>query len=69
MDEFNLEGKEFIELDNLLKVKGLCDSGGVAKIAIAEGLVKVDGQVELRRRCKIRTGQVVEFEGRKIAVK
>lgn len=68
MDEFNLAGKEFIELDNLLKVMGLCDSGGVAKIAIAEGSVKVNGQVELRRRCKIRTGQVVEFEGRKIIV-
>lgn len=69
MSEFNLEGKEFIELDNLLKVMGLCDSGGVAKIAIAEGLVKVNGQVELRRRCKIRAGQVVEFEGQKITVK
>lgn len=69
MGEFQLEGKEFIELDNLLKVTGLSDSGGTAKIAIAAGLVKVDGQVELRRRCKIRTGQLVEFEDRKIIVK
>jgi ribosome-associated protein len=68
MSEFNLEGQEYIELNNLLKVMRVCDSGGAAKIAIAEGLVKVDGQVELRRRCKIRTGQVVEFEGQKISV-
>jgi ribosome-associated protein len=69
MDEFNLEGKEFIELDNLLKVMGLSHSGGSAKTAIAAGQVKVDGHVELRRRCKIRTGQLVEFEDRKVMVK
>ena len=69
MDEFNLDGQEFIELNNLLKVTGLCESGGTAKISIAEGLVMVDGQVELRRRCKIRTGQIVEFAGRKVTVK
>jgi ribosome-associated protein len=68
MGEFNLEGKAFIELDNLLKVMGLRDSGGSAKTAIAEGRVTVDGQVELRRRCKIRAGQLVEFEGHKIMV-
>ena len=47
MDEFKLEGKRFIELHNLLKVMGLCDSGGLAKKVIAEGHVKVDGHVEL----------------------
>lgn len=69
MDDFKLEGEEFIELDNLLKVTGLCDSGGLAKTVIAEGRVTVDGHVELRRRCKLRTGQVVEFEGHTIIVK
>ena len=69
MDDFKLEGREFIELNNLLKVTGLCDSGGWAKTVIAEGRVTVDGHVELRRRCKLRTGQVVEFEGHTIAVK
>ena len=68
MDDFKLEGKEFIELDNLLKVTGLCDSGGLAKTVIAEGRVTVDGHVELRRRCKLRTGQVVEFEGHTVVV-
>jgi ribosome-associated protein len=69
MEEFKLEGHEFIELNHLLKVMGLCASGGMAKAFIAEGRVKVDGNVELRKRCKIRSGQVVEFEGRYIFVK
>jgi ribosome-associated protein len=69
MEEFTLGSNEFIELNSLLKVMGLCDSGGVAKTAIAEGRVKVDGNVELRKRCKIRKGQIVEFEGHKIIVK
>lgn len=68
MDEFKLAGQEYIELNNLLKIMGLIDSGGMAKIVIAEGQVKVDGMVELRRRCKIRIGQKVEFQGRTIVV-
>lgn len=68
MEEFSLEGREFIELNNLLKIKGLCASGGMAKIMIAEGLVTVDGKVELRKRCKIRAGQVVVFDGHAIIV-
>ena len=68
MEEFDLEGREFIELNNLLKLTGLCPSGGAAKMMIAEGYVTVDGQVELRKRCKIRPGQVVEFEEQRIAV-
>lgn len=66
MEEFDLEGHAFIALNNLLKASGLCPSGGMAKMMIAEGLVSVDGRVELRKRCKIRPGQVVEFDGRKI---
>jgi len=68
VDEFKLENKEFIELHDLLKVMGLFDSGGMAKTAIAAGFVKVNGNVEFRKRCKIRTGQVVEFQNRKISV-
>jgi len=61
MESFDLAGHEFIELHNLLKVTGLCASGGEAKGVIAEGLVRVDGTVELRKRCKIHTGQRVEY--------
>jgi ribosome-associated protein len=67
--EFGLEGKEYIELSDLLKVTGVFDSGGMAKTAISEGLVTVDGRPELRRRCKVRTGQVVVYRNRAIAVK
>jgi ribosome-associated protein len=69
MEEFNLGNNEFIELNNLLKVMGLCDSGGIAKTVIADGRVRVNGNVELRKRCKVRKGQLVEFEGHKIIIK
>ncbi|GAB4486594.1 MAG: ribosome-associated protein YbcJ [Thermodesulfovibrionales bacterium] len=69
MEEFKLEGREFIELCDLLKVTGFCETGGMAKVAISSGLVKVDGVVELRKRCKVRSGSVVEFEGGTIRVK
>jgi ribosome-associated protein len=69
MTEFKLEGREYIELTDLLKVTGLLDSGGMAKAVISEGRVTVDGHQELRRRCKIRTGHIVGFEGRTIVVK
>lgn len=68
MQTFELQGHEYIELNNLLKVTGLCGSGGIAKLLIADGLVTVDGLVELRKRCKIRQGQVVEYDGHKISV-
>ena len=66
--EFKLEGEEFITLQALLKAAGLTDNGGAAKIAITSGLVLVDGEVEIRRGKKIRTGQVVTFEGNEVKV-
>lgn len=68
MEIFELHDREYIELNNLLKITGLCASGGIAKLLIADGLVTVDGQVELRKRCKIRQGQIVEFDGQSISV-
>lgn len=59
---------EYIELCNLLKLCQLVQTGGHAKIVISEGEVIVDGEVETRKRCKIRKGQVVEFEGEQIEV-
>ncbi|MBS1191202.1 MAG: RNA-binding protein [Rhodocyclaceae bacterium] len=57
---------EYIQLDQLLKATGLSDSGGAAHAAIADGLVRVDGLVETRKRAKLRPGQGVEFAGEKI---
>jgi len=59
---------EFIELFKLLKATGLCESGGMAKHAVSQAEVKVDGQVETRKACKIRKGQQVEFGGQTIIV-
>ena len=54
---------DHIQLDQLLKATGLCESGGAAHAAISEGRVKVDGEVELRKRAKLHPGQQVEFAG------
>lgn len=68
MENFDLDGREFVELCDLLKLTGIRASGGAAKMAIAAGQVTVDGQVELRKRCKIRPGQAVACEGWQIVV-
>ncbi|MEY8878161.1 MAG: RNA-binding S4 domain-containing protein [Leptothrix sp. (in: b-proteobacteria)] len=58
--ELALRG-DHIALDALLKATGLASSGGAARVLITDGLVRVDGQVELRKTCKLRAGQVVTF--------
>ncbi len=65
--DFELEG-EYVELNQLLKLAGLCDSGGAGKALVASGEVEVDGAVELRKTCKIRAGQVVSALGARIRV-
>ena len=54
---------EYIQLDQLLKATGFCESGGAAHAAISEGRVKVDGAVDTRKRAKLRPGQRVQFAG------
>lgn len=58
--EFQLIG-EFVELNQLLKMAGLCDSGGAGKALVAEGVVYVDGRLESRKTAKIRAGSVVSL--------
>ncbi|MBE0626310.1 MAG: RNA-binding S4 domain-containing protein [Burkholderiales bacterium] len=53
--------REFVQLNQLLKLTGLCDSGGAGKALVAGGGVAVDGNAELRKTCKIRVGQVVRL--------
>lgn len=50
---------EHIQLDQLLKTTGLCHSGGFAHSEIEAGKVLVDGQVESRKRAKLRPSQTV----------
>ena len=59
---------EYIKLDSLLKYAALLASGGEAKTVIAEGLVKVNGEVCTMRGKKLRAGDVVEFGGRTIEI-
>ncbi len=65
--DFELEG-EYVELNQLLKLAGLCDSGGAGKQMVASGAVRVDGIVELRKTCKIRAGQAVRVGDVEIVV-
>ena len=61
-ETFTLSG-DYIALCDLLKVCGVTDTGGLAKQFIAQGYVKVDGKMELRKACKIRVGQRVTGAG------
>ncbi|MEO8170491.1 MAG: RNA-binding S4 domain-containing protein [Oxalobacteraceae bacterium] len=64
---FTLAG-EYVELNQLLKLSGICDSGGAGKMLVAQGNVSVDGQIELRKTCKIRAGQMVSLGDVRIQV-
>ncbi len=50
--EFEIDG-DYIELFKLLKASGVCSTGGEAKILIDDGAVKVNGEIETRKRKKI----------------
>lgn len=66
--DFELDG-DFVELNQLLKLVGLAGSGGEGKQIVASGDVRVDGEVELRKTAKIRSGQTVELDGVRIRVR
>jgi ribosome-associated protein len=60
--------RDYIELNQLLKLVGLCDSGGAGKALVASGAVRVDGEVELRKTRKIRSGDRVSVGAVEIQV-
>jgi len=65
---FPLQGHPHVELNQLLKLCGLCDSGGAGKQLVAEGHVRVDGKPESRKTCKITVGQKVSLGDVQITV-
>ena len=67
MIQFKLEG-EFIPLIQLLKASGLVGSGGDAQTVVEDGLVKTNGEVEFRKRYKVRVGDIITFGENKIEV-
>ncbi|WP_225085344.1 ribosome-associated protein YbcJ [Pectobacterium colocasium] len=68
MTTFHLEKHPHVELCDLLKLLGWSESGAAAKLSIAAGDVTVDGQTETRKRCKIVTGQTVQFAGQTVKI-
>ena len=65
--DFELD-RDFVELNQLLKLTGIADSGGQGKAIVASGDVTVDGVVELRKTAKIRAGQIVRVGDAEIRV-
>lgn len=65
--DFELD-REHVELNQLLKLVGVCDSGGAGKVLVASGAVCVDGEVELRKTRKVKAGSVVTVHDVEIRV-
>ena len=66
--EFSLKEKEFIELNKLIKLLNIAESGGAANQMIIEGLVYRNNKIETRKRCKLRIGDVITIEDHSIKV-
>ena len=60
--------EDYIKLGQALKAAGLVDSGVEAKFVIQDGLVLVNGNVELQRGKKLVDGDIVDFEGHQIKI-
>jgi ribosome-associated protein len=69
MIEFELQGHEFIPLNNLLKLLSLVETGGEANLCIEDGRVMVNGAVEKQKRKKLRIGDKVVFNDQEIIIK
>ena len=61
--EFKIEG-DYIELIQLLKATGMASTGGHAKFIVGDGMVKRNGETELRKRAKLIPGDVVVIDGK-----
>lgn len=62
MDQLFEISDEYIELNKLLKASGLCVTGGQAKMAVEDSLVTVNGEIETRKRRKIKDGMIVNYD-------
>jgi len=67
MITFKVEG-DYIPMIQLLKATNLVETGGEAQIVVAEGEVKYNGEIDYRKRLKVKKGDLVEFRGTKIKV-
>lgn len=62
------EEEEFIKLGQALKKAGVVGSGVDAKMVIQDGLVEVNGEIELQRGKKLHGGEIVTFNGETIQI-
>ena len=67
-EDFFLENHPHIALNDLLKMTGVAETGGRAKLMVADGVISVNGEVELRKTAKIVAGSVVTGNGFEITV-
>lgn len=67
MEKFQIKG-EFITLQDLLKATDLVSSGGMAKAVIQQGEVAVNEDVVTQRGKKLRAGDIVTYDDRKILI-
>ncbi|QJD97170.1 RNA-binding S4 domain-containing protein [Mucilaginibacter robiniae] len=67
MIKFEVNG-DYILLIQLLKATGLVQTGGEAQIAVIEGKVKYNNQIDYRKRLKVKKGDTVEYQSKKIVV-
>lgn len=68
MEIYKLNGEEYIELIKLLKTMRISESGGQAKLMVDDGLVRRNGEPELRKRAKLRAGDLIEIFEFKIKI-
>jgi len=68
MQTYELNGQEYIELIKMLKIMRVSESGGQAKLMVDDGIVFLNGQLESRKRAKLRSGDFVEVLDFKIKI-
>lgn len=67
MQTFSLKG-DYIQLIQLLKVLSWVEHGAMAQIVVEEGMVKYNGEIDLRKRLKVRVGDIIEFDGQTVKI-
>ncbi|WP_437919601.1 RNA-binding S4 domain-containing protein [Sphingobacterium sp. LRF_L2] len=67
MQTFSLKG-DYIQMIQLLKVMNWVEHGAMAQLVVEEGLVKYNGEIDYRKRLKVKVGDTVEFEGQSVKI-
>jgi ribosome-associated protein len=60
-ETYKLQGKEYIELIKLIKILRICETGGQARLLVEDGVVLRNGEIEFRKRAKLRAGDRIRI--------